>query len=158
ELLDTGVFDGDRYWIVEVHYAKADPHNLLMEISITNAGPEAETLHVLPTAWYRNTWAWDEGAEKPELRVQGEARVVTEHPFLGRLELVSDGEPTVLFCENETNTARLFGSPSGTDVPKDGINDHVVAGAASVGNESGTKAAFWHQVTVAPGATARIRV
>jgi len=158
ELLDTGVFDDDRYWIVEIHYAKADPHDLLMTISVTNAGPEAETLHVLPTAWYRNTWAWDEGADKSELRVQGEARVVTEHPFLGPLELVSDGEPTVLFCENETNTARLFGTPSGSASPKDGINDHVVAGAASVGNESGTKAAFWHRVTVAPGATARIRV
>jgi hypothetical protein len=158
ELLDTGVFDDDRYWIVEVCYAKADAHDLLMSISVTNAGQEAETLHVLPTAWYRNTWAWDEGADRPELRVQGEARVVTEHPFLGPLELVSDGEPRVLFCENETNDARLFGSTGATACPKDGINDHVVAGAATVAAEAGTKVAFWHQVTVAPGATATIRV
>ena len=103
ELLDTGVFDDDRYWIVEVDYAKHDPHDLLMSISVTNAGPEADTLHVLPTAWYRNTWSWDEDAHKPELRTQGEARLVTEHPFLGSLEIVADGSPTVLLCENETN-------------------------------------------------------
>ena len=112
ELLDTGAFDGDRYWIVEVRYAKADPHDVLMSITVTNAGPDPETLHVLPTAWYRNTWAWDEGADKPSLRAEGDARVVTAHPFLGPLELVSDGEPEVLFCENETNQGRLFGSTS----------------------------------------------
>ena len=136
ELLDTGVFDEDRYWIVEVDYAKADPHDLLMSITVTNAGPDTETLHVLPTAWYRNTWSWDEGAEKPELRAQPDGRIVTEHPFLGSLELVSDGEPDVLLCENETNTERLFGSPC-TPFPKDGINDHVVDGAASVGGRVG---------------------
>ena len=157
ELLDTGVFDEDRYWIVEVDYAKAGPHDLLMSITVTNAGPDTETLTVLPTAWYRNTWSWDQGAEKPELRAEPDGRIVTEHPFLGSLELVSDGEPDVLLCENETNTERLFGAP-GTPFPKDGINDHVVDGAASVGGESGTKAAFWHEVTVAPGASATVRV
>ncbi len=158
ELLDTGVFDDDRYWIVEVHYAKADPHDLLMSISVTNAGPDAEELHVLPTAWYRNTWAWDEGEERPELHVQGETRVVTDHPFLGPLEIVSDGEPTLLFCDNDTNEERLFGAPPGRTFPKDGINDHVVEEAATVAGTSGTKAAFWHRITVAPGATATIRV
>ena len=127
-----------------------------MSISVTNAGPDTETLHVLPTAWYRNTWSWDEAAEKPELRAQLDGRIVTEHPFLGSLELISDGEPVVLLCENETNTERLFGSPC-TPFPKDGIN-HVVEGAASVGGESGTKAAFWHEVTVAPGASATVRM
>ena len=139
-------------------YAKADPHDLLMSVSVTNAGPDADTLHVLPTAWYRNTWAWDEGAAKPELRVQGEARLVTEHPFLGRLEILSDRSPTVLFCENDTNVERLFGSPSATRYPKDGINDHVVDGQATVAADSGTKAAFWHRLTIAPGATATIRI
>ncbi len=158
ELLDTGAFDEDRYWIVEVSYAKADPHDLLMSISVTNQGPETETLHVLPTAWYRNTWAWDEDAEKPALRADGASRVVTDHPFLGALELVSDGEPTVLCCENETNDARIFGSPASTPFPKDGINDHVVGGAATVATESGTKIAFWHRLTLEPGATASVRV
>src|SRR3954447_17991985 len=72
ELLDTSVFDDDRYWIVEVDYAKSHPHDVLMSISVTNAGPEEETLHVLPTVWYRNTWSWDEGAAKPELRAESD--------------------------------------------------------------------------------------
>ena len=83
---------------------------------------------------------------------------MTDHPFLGPLEIVSDGEPTVLFCENETNDQRLFGSPTGTGFPKDGINDHVVVGTPTVSVGCGSKAAFWHRITVAPGATATIRV
>src|SRR5262245_37551646 len=158
ELLDTGAFDDDRYWIVEVSYAKADAHDVLMSIAVTNAGPEADTLHVLPTAWYRNTWSWGDADEKPELRRTGDADVTTEHPFLGSLELVSDGAPSVLFCENETNRGCVFGSPSETSFPKDGINDHVVGGAPTVGSDSGTKASFWHRVTVEPGATATVRV
>ncbi|HSP73864.1 MAG TPA: hypothetical protein VLN26_15930, partial [Gaiellaceae bacterium] len=158
ELLDTGVFDGDRYWIVEVDYAKSDPHDLLAAIRVTNAGPEADTLHVLPTAWYRNTWAWDEGAPKPELRADGPARVVTEHPFLGPLELLAEGQPELLFCDNETNAERLYGSASASPRPKDGINDHVVAGAASVDAHGGTKAAFRYRVEVEPGETVTLRL
>ena len=158
ELLDTGAFDEDRYWIVEVDYAKGDPHDLLMTIRVTNAGPDTETIHVLPTAWYRNTWAWDAEAEKPQLRAGGAARLVTEHPFLGPLEVCAEGTPTVLFCDNETNDERLFGSPSSSPTPKDGINDHVVAGAGSVASGAGTKAAFWYRFDVAPGQTATVRV
>jgi hypothetical protein len=158
ELLDTGAFDDDRYWIVEVCYAKADAHDLLMSISITNAGPETASLSVLPTVWYRNTWQWDEQAVKPELLLHGERRLVTEHPVLGPLEIVSDGDATVLFCDNDTNQERIFGCPSETPFPKDGINDHVVHGAATVGTESGTKASFRHEVTVEAGETAIVRV
>jgi hypothetical protein len=159
ELLDTGAFDNDRYWIVEADYAKDDPHDLLLTIRVTNAGPEADTLHVLPTAWYRNTWSWGlEGETKPQLRLDGAARIVTDHPFLGNLELVAQGEPVVLFCENETNSDRLFGTPSSSPTPKDGINDHVVAGAATVARDEGTKAAFWYRLTVDPGKTATVRV
>jgi hypothetical protein len=164
ELLDTGAFDEDCYWIVEVDYAKADPHDLLMAVRVTNAGPEADTLHVLPTAWYRNTWSWGGPEEtRPNLRAAGEARIETTHPFLGDLELVAhdapDGAaPDVVFCDNETNTARLFGSPSATSTPKDGINDHVVQGAPTVATGGGTKAAFWYRVTVEPGATVTLRV
>src|SRR6201988_4570231 len=89
ELLDTGVFDGDRYWIVEADWGKSDPHDLLLEIRVTNAGPEADTIPVLPPAWYRNTWSWgDDGESKPALELDGAARVVTDHPFLGPLEIV----------------------------------------------------------------------
>src|SRR4051812_16376407 len=145
ELLDTGAFDDDRYWIVEADYAKADPHDLLLTIRVTNAGPDTETLHVLPTAWYRNTWSWGlDGETRPELQLDGAARVATDHPFLGPLEISAQGEPEVLFCENETNGARLFGEPP-TAAPKDGINDHVVSGAATVAADKGTKAAFWYR-------------
>ena len=130
ELLDTGAFDDDRYWIVEVDYAKADPHDLLMSISVTNAGPEADTLHVLPTAWYRNTWAWDEGDEKPELRADGD-----EHgssPTIrssGSLELVADGEPERALLRERDELRAALRPAAGVACPKDGINDHVVGGA-----------------------------
>src|SRR4051794_102661 len=158
ELLDTGAFDEDRYWIVEVDYAKGDPHDLLMTVRVTNAGPETETLHVLPTAWYRNTWTWDADEPQPQLRADGAERVVTDHPFLGRLELSADGAPRVLFCDNETNAQRLYGSPGASPTPKDGVNDHVVSGADTVKADGGTKVAFWYELVVAPGETATVRV
>jgi len=164
ELIDTGIFNEDRYWIVEVHYAKADPDDLLMKISVTNQGPDADTLHVLPTAWFRNTWAWEIGAPKPAMAAAGEASVSIEHPFLGQLELLADdgpggAAPMALFCENETNLARLYGAEPVTPYPKDGINDHVVHGANTVNPErTGTKCAFWYKVTVPPGETAELRL
>ena len=166
ELLDTGAFNDDRYWITEVHYAKAGPDDLLMTIQVTNAGPETETLHVLPTAWFRNTWSWDDEATeaRPALRASGDGSVTIEHPFLGTLELIAaagpDGtDPQLLFCENETNTARLFGSAPATAYPKDGINDHVIHGAATVNPaDTGTKCAFWYQVTVPAGQTTELRL
>jgi hypothetical protein len=179
ELIDTGVFDSGRYWITEVSYAKADPGDLLMAISLTNAGPDPATIHVLPTAWFRNTWSCEEGAPRPALTAAGPVSrgpvsagtvsagtvsVGVEHPFLGQLELIAgpgpDGTgPTVLFCENETNTQRLFGAAPVTPYPKDGINDHVLHGAATVNPAGqGTKCAFWYQVTAAPGATVELRL
>ena len=158
ELLDTGVFDEDRYWIVEADYAKGDPHDLLLTIRVTNAGPDTDTIHVLPTAWYRNTWSWGDDEPRPELRLDGAARLVTEHPFLGTLEIVADGVPDVLFCENETNSRRLFGTPSLTSTPKDGINDHVILGADTVATDGGAKAAFWYRLEVEPGETRAVRV
>ena len=164
ELLDTGVFDEDRYWIVEVDYAKADPTDLLMTVRVTNAGPEAATLHVLPTAWFRNTWSWEPDAPRPRLRGRTDGSVAIDHPFLGDLELLAgpgpDGvAPTALFCENETNNQRLFGVPGPTPYPKDGINDHVVGGAATVNPERhGTKAALWYRLPVGPAATVELRL
>ncbi len=164
ELLDTGAFDQDRYWIVEVRYAKADPRDVLMDIRITNAGPEPDTLHVLPTAWFRNTWAWESIAAKPLMEQVGPGRVRVDHPLFGELEwsgaaAVDGSPPTVLFCENESNDQRLFGAQSGTPWPKDGINDHVIAGAPTVNPERrGTKCAFWYQHTLPPGGTLELRL
>src|SRR5712671_3867317 len=164
ELLDTGVFGHDRYWITEVWYAKADPTDVLMTVRVTNAGPDADTVHVLPTAWFRNTWSWDTGATKPVLAGAGGSAITAEHPFLGSLELLAgagpDGtSPVPLFCENETNLSRLFGAAPATPYPKDGIGDHVISGAATVNpDQRGTKCAFWYRLTVAPGETAELRL
>ena len=144
-----------------MHYAKASADDLLMAIQVTNAGPETATLHVLPTAWFRNTWSWDVDAPKPAdaggRRRGGGHRSPARSarwscwPVPGRTAT----QPTALFCENETNDQRLFGSAPLTPYPKDGINDHVVSGAATVNPErTGTKCAFWYQLTVEPGETA----
>ena len=114
ELLDTGVFDDDGYWIVDVSYAKADPTDVLMTIGVTNAGPDRELLHVLPTLWYRNTWSWD-GTAAPTLAATAAGMVAVAHPFLGDLELLAGpapqgGGPELLFCANETNVALSTGS------------------------------------------------
>ncbi len=163
ELLDTGVFDAG-YWITEVDYAKASPTDLLMVVRVTNAGQDQDTLHVLPTAWFRNTWSWDVGAAKPEMAATGSTSAQVEHPYLGRLELLADKgpdgtEPELLFCENETNVARLFGAQPETPYPKDGINDHVIHGAPTVNpDRRGTKCAAWYKVEVAPGGTVELRL
>src|SRR6266568_462054 len=164
ELLDTGVFDHDRYWIAEVCYAKADPTDLLMTVQVTNAGPDADTVHVLPAAWFRNTWSWDADAPKPVLEGGRGPAVTVAHPFLGSLELIAGTgpggtSPVTLFCENETNVARLFGAPPATPYPKDVIGDHVISGAATVNpDRRGTKCAFWYRLTLQPGATAELRL
>ena len=154
ELLDTGAFDDDRYWIVEVDYAKADPHDLLMTVRVTNAGPEADTLHVLPTAWYRNTWAWDDRRRaSPSCGSSGDGagrhRASVPRPARARRR----GR------RRRCSSARTRRTPSGCSAPrrrratpKDGINDHVVAGARRPSpTDAGTKAAFWYRLDVAAG-------
>jgi hypothetical protein len=164
ELLDTGVFDEDRYWIVVVDYAKAGPEDLCMRVRVTNAGPVAETLHVLPTLWFRNTWSWGLDDRRPRLWSDRAVGVTAEHPDLGRFVLDAgpgpDGAaPEVLYCENETNTERLFGVPNRMPWPKDGIGDHVVHGLATVNPDAtGTKAAVWYRLGVDPAETVELRL
>jgi hypothetical protein len=163
ELLDTGIFDEDRYWAVECRYVKGDPTDLLWEVDVTNAGPEPDTVHVLPTAWFRNTWSWDHDATRPLLEADGDRAVSIHHPWLGRLQLTAslgpDGAPApILVCDNETNPRRRDGAPPSA-FPKDAINDQVVEGASACNPDgTGTKAAFWYTVTVAPGATVTLRL
>src|SRR5262249_24515662 len=109
ELLDTGIFDDDRYFDVFVEYAKAGPDDLLMQITADNRGPDKATIHVLPQVWFRNTWSWSAGAPKPELAAKEARVIVAEHKKLGTYYLVADGTPELLFCDNETNFPRLFG-------------------------------------------------
>lgn len=160
ELVDTGIFDEDRYWAVTVDYAKAGPTDLCMLVTVENHGPDAATLHVLPTLWFRNTWAWGLPGQDavPSIRADG-ARLVATHAELGGLVLDGDGEATALVCDNETNNPRLWGVPGRSPYPKDGINDHVVSGAATVNPEgTGTKGALWYRLDVPAGGSAQVRV
>jgi hypothetical protein len=160
ELLDTGIFDGGRYWEITADYAKAAPEDLLTRITARNAGPDPATLHLLPTLWFRNTWSWEAGVPRPEITVSGKA-LVAEHHELGTRTLTSTGDPEPLFCENETHSRRVFGpeAPESTPYPKDGINDHVVSGADTVNPaHSGTKAAFHHRLTVPAGESVTIEL
>jgi hypothetical protein len=169
ELIDTGAFDDDRYWQIVVDYAKAAPRDLCVRIEIRNAGPEAAELHVLPTLWFRNRWSWGDEFQRPSIKVApaapGEpAMAIAEDADLGRWRLAAGPDPTgrlpeLLFCENETNVARLFGVAARSPFPKDGVNDHVVAGAATVNPaRNGTKMACWHRLTVAPGERVELRL
>ncbi len=161
ELLDTGVFDGNRYFDVFAEYAKAGPDDLLIQITVANRGPEAATLHVLPTLWFRNCWSWGcrhEGCEvKPKLRAVDDRRVQCDHATLGRyfleLEPGADAAAPLLFTENETNVARLFGSPNDTPFKKDALHDAIVGGDAAAVNpaRTGTKCAAHHRLELAPG-------
>jgi len=165
ELADTGIFDGGRYWQILVDYAKATPRDVCIRIRARNAGPDAAELHVLPTLWFRNRWSWEDGAARPVIRVaDGPATAIAEEESLGTWRLAAGPDPAgapprLLFCENETNGARLFGAPARTPYPKDGINDHVVGGAATVNPaRHGTKMACWYRLAVAPGATVELRL
>src|SRR6185295_15217378 len=163
ELLDTGVFDQDRYFDVVVEYAKVAPEDLLIQITVTNRGPEAATLHVLPTLWFRNTWAWGGDAPRPALRqaaTGATAVIAASHPELGERFLACEGAAATLFTENETNNARLFGAPNRTPFVKDGINEYLVHGRREAVNPAhqGTKASAHYPLTVEAGASRTLRL
>lgn len=153
----------NRYFDVEVQYAKASPEDLVWRITVTNRGPDAAPIHVLPQAWYRNTWRWKPDVAAPALVRTGEATVSTEHPALGERWLsfeASDGQtPEVIFCENETNNEALFGSKNVTATTKDGIGDYVIHGtSAAVDTDRGSKVAGHVSTTLAPGASITLTV
>jgi len=158
ELVDTGIFDSGRYWAVTVEYAKASPTDLCIRITAENRGPDEATLDLLPTLWFRNTWSWDRDPRRPQLRASG-STFVAEADGVGSLVLAADGAPEPLVCDNETNFARLWGQPNPSSFPKDGINDHVVAGAATVNPDGkGTKGAFRYRATVPGGGAVSCRL
>jgi mannosylglycerate hydrolase MGH1-like protein len=164
ELLDTGVFDGDRYTDVFIEYAKASPDDLLIEVTVVNRGPEPAPLHVLPTLWFRNTWSWGGGGPRPVLRqlAAGDAGsvVCVSHPELGDRFLYAEGKAALLFTENETNTQRLGGVPNRTPFVKDAINEYVVHGRQDAVNpeNAGTKVAVHHALTVPGGQSTTLRL
>jgi Glycosyl hydrolase family 63 C-terminal domain len=164
ELLDTGVFNDDRYFDVFVEYAKEAPEDLLIKITVWNRGPEPASLHIIPTLWFRNTWSWSEGAKRPETReesrVKGAQVIEASSPQLGERFLYCEDEPELLFTENETNTARLFSTPNRTQFVKDGINNYIVNGDKNAvnPNRTGTKAAAHYVATINAGQSKVIRL
>ena len=152
ELLDTGVFNDDRYFDVVVEYAKATPEDLLIRVTIHNRGPEAATLHLLPTLWFRNTWSWfghDESpACYPGMQLQPDETVFAWHEALGEFSFAADAtsqSPSWLFTENVTNTERLYGTPNAGQYVKDAFHDRVVQGRGDAVSPDGigTKTAAW---------------
>jgi hypothetical protein len=159
ELVDTGVFAESRYFDVEVEYGKADTDDLLIRVSVTNRGPEDASLRLLPTVWFRNTWAWHDGAGKPRLTAEGLDTIRLDEPSYGARWLYCEGVDRLLFTENDTNTARIFGTPM-SGYAKDGINDFVVDGRTDAVNPAGfgTKAAADYALRVPAGGTAVVRL
>ena len=164
ELLDTGIFNQDRYWDVFVEFAKQSAEDTLIEITICNRGPEAAALHILPTLLFRNTWTWWPGTPKPSM-VQsaggkGSVAIAASHQKLGDRYLYCEGTPSLLFTENETNTERIFGTPNATPYVKDAFHNYIVHGKQDAVNpqHTGTKAAADYQVTVGAGQSATLRL
>jgi hypothetical protein len=157
ELSDTGVFE-DGFWVITIDFAKAAPTDMVLRVRIDNHGP-AETLHVLPTLWFRNTWSWASGDQpRPVIKTDGSA-LRASHPGLGDLTLIGDAEPIAFACDNDDNATRLWGVGQGAPYPKDGIGDRVLHGADTVNpSGEGTKAALHYALAVPAGGMAEVRL
>jgi Glycosyl hydrolase family 63 C-terminal domain len=161
ELVDTGIFDEDRYFVITADYAKDSPQAYAIRLTVANQGPEAATLHVLPHLWLRNMWAWGRASDIEDavdaglVGVSGApGRLTARHPHFSPVTLAdaSGLDPEALLCDNETNAELLFRGENASDYPKDGIGDHVVHGAASVNPElEGTKGALHYVLELGPG-------
>ncbi|HET9883865.1 MAG TPA: glucosidase [Candidatus Binatia bacterium] len=164
ELVDTGAFDENRYFDVFIEYAKATPDDILVRIQAINRGPESAPLHLLPSIWFRNTWAWGLDARRPRLHRDATAEIAAinlNHYYYGKRWLYCENDPELLFTENETNHSRLFNAENAARFVKDGINDYLIHKALNSVNpeSSGTKAAAHYSAVLQPGAsfTARLR-
>ena len=146
------MFGEDRYFDVFVEYAKESPEDILINITVHNRGPEAARLRVLPTLWFRNTWSWGESDPKPSLRASAPGVIHVSHHELGEYQLYCDGDPELLFTENESNASRLWGQPNASPYVKDAFHAYVISGHRDAINpaRAGTKAAA-HYVLEVPG-------
>src|SRR5438093_3521475 len=163
ELIDTGVFDDNRYFDVFVEYAKASAEDILIQITVSNRGPEAATIDLLPTLWFRNVWSWSDTGVRPELRRERHGTrdvIVGSHPDLGWRFFNAEKPAELLFTENETNNERLFDSSNRTPYVKDGINNYIVHGQKEAVNpaNTGTKVAARYRLTVPAGASRAVRL
>ena len=160
ELLDTGIFDDDRYFDVFVEYAKDAPENILIRITVDNRGPEAARLHVLPTLWFRNTWVTEEDKRKPILRQLGPGAIAAAHEAVGDYTLLCDTDVELLFTENETNDQRLWGKTNRTPYVKDAFHEYVIDKRKDAINPAkiGTKAAAHYHLEIPSGGSEVLRL
>src|SRR5262245_36732022 len=160
ELLDTGIFNDDRYFDVFVEYAKEAPEDILIRITVHNRGPEAARLRVLPTLWFRNTWSWDEDERKPSLGEVKPGIIQASHDELGEYWFYCDGASELLFTENESNTQRLWGQANRCSYVKAAFHEYIVAGRTDAVNpaNAGTKAAAHYRIEVPGGESQTIRL
>jgi len=149
ELIDTGIFNNDEYFDVYTEYAKNDQDDVLIKITIYNRASQDCALNVLPTIWFRNTWAWGYDNYKPELTADSHGVIEVYHRDIGQMWLNGEGSPELLFCDNETNTGRLYNYNDGKLYFKDGINDHIINNADTINHkQTGTKAAINYDITI----------
>ena len=160
ELLDTGIFNDDRYFDVFVEYAKESPEDILVRITVHNRGPESARLRVLPTLWFRNTWSWGEEQPKPSLREVGPGAIQATHPELGDCWLYCEGAPELLFTENESNASRLWGQPNASPYVKDAFHQYLISRRSEAVNpaKTGTKAAAHYVLDVPGGGSKTVRL
>lgn len=159
ELIDTGIFDEDKYFDVFVEYAKADPNDILIQITVHNRSREAASLHVLPTVWFRNTWSWGRHDYEPSLYQNNDNCIGIAHKDVEMAHLYYEGNGRSLYCDNETNTLRLYQYDNKKPYPKDGINDHIVQGKPAVNPaREGTKAAIDFDVSIPAGQSHTFRL
>lgn len=162
ELIDTGIFDENRYFDVFIEYAKADAEDICIKITAVNRGPEPAPIHILPTFWFRNTWVWEDVPDKPKISQKTGTDLYFDTPedLHGNYTAHFDGEPELLFCDNETNNEVLFGSENFSRYTKDGINNFVVSGARDEVNPEafGTKAAAHYSFELEPGESKTISI
>ena len=159
ELIDTGVFADNRYFDVEIEYAKADVDDILIQLTIHNRAAETASLHVLPQLWARNTWSWKPDSKRPQFVARADDSISVDRPGLPQMRLHCDGRPEFLFCQNETNIRRLGGIDAPGHHFKDGINDYVVNGDTAAVNPDprGTKVAAHYRLSLPPGESSRLR-
>ncbi len=164
ELIDTGVFDQDRYFDVFVEYAKASPEDILISCTVHNRGPDSAILDLLPKLWFRNEWSWHADAKRPRLAQvadrTGDRAVRVDHPLLGTRYLYCEGDVPLLFTENETNSQRIYGTPNTSRYVKDGINNAIVHGRKDAVNpdQNGTIVAAHYRLTIGPGESQVVRL
>jgi hypothetical protein len=159
ELIDTGIFNDNRYFDIIIEYAKVDEEDILIRITADNLGPDSAQLHILPQVWFRNTWSVGIDNDKPQLYKDDDGIVTINHSHIGKYYLFADGKPEILFCENETNTQRLYNFPKG-GTSKDGINEYVIHGSREAVNHlpHGTKAAFNYLLKIPSGKSKSIQL